>query len=76
MPGMNGLELIKKIKDRKQSVRTILMTAYEVDGKILEDYISNKIINSFLQKPVRLEKLRQEVNNQLHVAKTEASSVL
>jgi DNA-binding NtrC family response regulator len=63
MPGMNGLELIKKIKDRNQSVRTIIMTAFDYDDELFNEYITNKIINGFLQKPVRISQLRNEVKN-------------
>jgi DNA-binding NtrC family response regulator len=68
MPCMSGMELIKQIKERKPSVRTLLMTAFEVDNKLIEEYTSNKILNGYLQKPVRLNDLRQEINNQLHAS--------
>jgi len=68
MPCMSGIELIKQIKDRKPSVRALLMTAFEVDNKLIEEYTSNKILNGYLQKPVRLNDLRQEINNQLHAS--------
>jgi two-component SAPR family response regulator len=31
MPGLNGLELLKKVKNAKLRVRTILMGAYNLD---------------------------------------------
>ena len=31
MPGLNGMELLKKMKESNKSVRTILMTAFAVD---------------------------------------------
>lgn len=68
MPGMNGMELIKKIKDRKPLVRTLLMTAFEVDNKLMHEYSLNKILNGYLQKPIRIMDLRQEINNQLHAS--------
>lgn len=68
MPCMSGMELIKQIKDRKPSVRTLLMTAFEVDNNLIQEYTVNKILNGYLQKPVRLNDLRQEINNQLHAS--------
>jgi DNA-binding NtrC family response regulator len=65
MPGMDGMELIKKIKDTKQSVRTILMTAFQTNDKLFHEYTSKKIINGFLQKPVKIEDIRNEVRKQL-----------
>ena len=65
MPGLNGMELLKKIKDLNQFVRTILITAYELDQDLFMQYAKKRIINGFLQKPIRLDDLRDEVNNQL-----------
>jgi YesN/AraC family two-component response regulator len=64
MPGLDGMQLIKKIKELNQLVRTILMTAYEVDDVVFKEYVKKEIINGFLQKPIRLDNMR-EVNNQL-----------
>ena len=66
MPGMNGIELISKIKGMNSSVRTILMTAFDLDDKMFQEYSKKEIINGFTQKPIRLHTLFQEVNNQLH----------
>ena len=65
MPVLNGMELLKKIKDLNQFVRTILITAYELDQDLFMQYAKKRIINGFLQKPIRLDDLRDEVNNQL-----------
>jgi DNA-binding NtrC family response regulator len=65
MPGLNGMELLKKMKDLNQFVRTILITAYAIDQDLFMQYAKKRIINGFLQKPIRLDDLRDEVNNQL-----------
>ena len=65
MPGLNGIELLKKIKDSNRFVRTILTTAYEIDYNIFQEYTKKKIINGFLQKPIGLHDLIKEVNTQL-----------
>jgi DNA-binding NtrC family response regulator len=65
MPGLNGMELLKKMKYLNQFVRTILITAYELDQDLFMQYAKMRIINGFLQKPIRLDDLRDEVNNQL-----------
>jgi len=66
MPVLNGMELLKKMRDLSSSVRTILMTAFALDDKLFKEYAKREIINGFLQKPIRLGDLRDEVNNQLH----------
>jgi DNA-binding NtrC family response regulator len=65
MPGLNGMELLKKIKEQNRFVRTILMTAFEIDNTLFQEYTKMKIINAFLQKPIDLHGLIKAVNNQL-----------
>ena len=66
MPGLNGTELLRKMKVMNKHIRTILMTAFEMEDAILSDYTKREIINSFFQKPVRLTRLIEEVHSQLH----------
>ena len=66
MSGLNGMEFLKKIKDLNPSVRTILMTAFQIDDKVFLDYTKKKIINAFLQKPIGMHDLLKEVHTQLH----------
>jgi|ERR1041384_5097551 DNA-binding NtrC family response regulator len=66
MPGLNGLEFLRKVRELNGFVRTILMTAFEIEDKIFREYTKKKIINSFLQKPIGIHDLLKEVNTQLH----------
>ena len=66
MPGLNGMEFLKKIKELNSFVRTILMTAFQIEDKFFRDYTKKKIINAFLQKPIGIHDLLKEVNTQLH----------
>jgi two-component system cell cycle response regulator CpdR len=66
MPGLNGMEFLKKIKALNPFVRTILMTAFEVEDKIFREYTKNKIIDAFLQKSIGMHDLIKEVDTQLH----------
>jgi DNA-binding NtrC family response regulator len=65
MPGLSGMELLKKIKGSNRFVRTILMTAYTIDDNLFQEYTKMRIINGFLQKPIGLHDLVKEVNTQL-----------
>ena len=67
LPGFNGIELIKKVKNMNPLVRTILMTAFEFDDEIFQQYVEKQILNGFLQKPIMLQDLVKEVDNQLHI---------
>ncbi len=62
MPGLNGMEFLKKVKESNRFVRTILMTGFEIDDSIFREYTKKKIINGFLQKPIHLHDLIKEVN--------------
>jgi DNA-binding NtrC family response regulator len=66
MPELNGMELLRKIKELNKFVRTILMTAFALEDEIFREYGRREIINGFLQKPIRLNDLRNEVNTQLN----------
>ena len=66
MPGLNGMEFLKKIKELNRSVRTILMTAFQIEDKVFREYTKKKIINASLQKPIGIHDLLKEVNTQLH----------
>jgi DNA-binding NtrC family response regulator len=67
MPGINGIELLKRIKELNPLVRTVLMTAFEFDDELFQQYADKEIINAFLQKPILLKDLVKEVDNQLHI---------
>lgn len=55
MPGMNGFELLKKIKALDQKIRTCFLTAFEIEKG---DFVTNKIptdsIDCYIKKPVLL----------------------
>lgn len=68
MPGLNGLELLKRIKGSNPNVRTILMSAYnfEVD-KLYQIYLNEGIIDSAIEKPVSITALCQRVRDEFQV---------
>ena len=66
MPGLTGTELIKELKKLNRFIRTILMTAFTINDNLFQEFAKKKLINGFLQKPIHLDDLRAEVNNQLH----------
>jgi DNA-binding NtrC family response regulator len=67
MPGLNGMELLRKMKESNKLMRTILMTAFEMEDKIFHDYTKKKIIDGFIQKPIRLPDLIEKVETQLNL---------
>ena len=71
MPSINGMELIKKIKELNPYIRTILMTAFAINDDLFQEYAKKELINGFLQKPIHLGDLLAEVNNQVHTYELE-----
>ena len=51
MPGMNGLELITRIKSEQKAVYTILITAYDTPGLSLS--AKRLGVKDYLVKPVQ-----------------------
>jgi len=65
MPGLNGLELLKKVKSINPNVRTILMSAYNFEeDELFQRYMKEGIIDSSIQKPVTINALCQRVRDE------------
>ncbi len=56
MPGMNGLELIEKLKGERKPAHTILITAYDTPG--LSISAKRLGVQDYLVKPVQPEIIR------------------
>jgi DNA-binding NtrC family response regulator len=69
MPGLNGLELLKKVKTLNPKVRTILMSAYNFEEEQLyQQYMREAVINSTIEKPVTMNRLYQRVGDELNAS--------
>ena len=62
MPGLNGLELAKKVRELNTNIRIFLMTAFET--RDLENHVDFKMakIDRLIQKPVRFSNLKEMIN--------------
>jgi DNA-binding NtrC family response regulator len=70
MPGLNGLELLKKVKTLNPKVRTILMSAYNFEEEQLyQQYMREAVINSTIEKPVTMNRLYQRVGHELNASR-------
>lgn len=60
IPVINGMELLKKIKAMKPSVKTLLISAFDVNHEIFTecDYV-----DKFIQKPTKIIDLVKEVRS-------------
>jgi two-component system, cell cycle response regulator CpdR len=59
MPGMNGYEFVRKVKESSQQVKIILMSSLEMEeDSELSSVLSDVDMGGFIQKPFSLEMLR------------------
>jgi len=60
MPGMNGVELLKKVKEMNPNIVRVLITGYS-DGNIAKDAINNAEVHHYIEKPWENKNLRATV---------------
>ena len=65
MPEMNGIELLKKIREKSNSLPVIIMTAYVKKDLLLN--IMRLNCNSIIEKPFTLNKLNGEIKKCLGI---------
>ena len=67
MPGLNGLELLKKIKNTNPYVRTILISGFNIEDQMFREGLESRIIDLILEKPVTILRLCDRIGNQLEI---------
>jgi len=60
LPGMNGFDLIKKLKKEKKGLKTILMSAYLTEG--IRDKAKEYLVVEILEKPFEIDELIRIIN--------------
>ena len=58
MPVLNGIQLLKYVKKINPSVKTILISAFDMEDKLFEEF---KCVDKILQKPITIPELINEV---------------
>jgi CheY-like chemotaxis protein len=58
MPGMNGFEFVRRVKELRPDIKTILMTAFEInDIKNSKLLPADIMIDAYIQKPISIQAL-------------------
>lgn len=58
MPGMSGIDLIKKVSSINADIKVILMSAFEING----DELNELNYQEHLQKPIHMRELVNTIN--------------
>lgn len=75
MPSMNGYELIRKIKAIHPTIKTILISAFEINKNEFSKVMPSVKIDGFIAKPVSLKELVNIVENILRKEKRKEKNV-
>jgi DNA-binding NtrC family response regulator len=66
MPTMTGLELLKNVKELNPNVRTMLVSAFNMqDNPDFQKYLKDGVIDTFLEKPLTINRLCQTVRDEV-----------
>ena len=57
MPGMTGFEFIEKVKEIKQEVKVLFMSAFEIDDIEFSKVLPSIMIDGFIRKPFSTNEL-------------------
>ena len=69
MPSMNGYEFIRKIKAKHPTIKTILISAFEIDKDEFSKMMPTTKIADFITKPISLNQLVHVIENALEEEK-------
>jgi YesN/AraC family two-component response regulator len=67
MPGMNGFEFVKKVRELVPSVKVVLMSAFDINDPVYTRLSSSLKIDGFIQKPISLRDLSSIIQRQLKI---------
>jgi CheY-like chemotaxis protein len=57
MPGMNGFEFVRSIREIGPKIKILLMTAFDINTTIFSEELLATKVNGFIQKPISLKRL-------------------
>jgi YesN/AraC family two-component response regulator len=62
MPGLNEIELAKRIKGYDFNVKILLITGFFDEEYIKSDELRESVISDVMQKPIKLRELKTHLN--------------
>ena len=61
MPGLNGFEFVRKIREVKPKIKVLLMTAFDINTNVFSEELLATKVNGFIQKPISEKILNSEI---------------
>jgi len=61
MPGLNGFEFVRKIREVKPKIKVLLMTAFDINTNVFSEELLATKVNGFVQKPISEKILNSEI---------------
>ena len=74
MPGLNGFEFVRKIREVKPKIKVLLMTAFDINTNVFSEELLATKVNGFIQKPISEKILNSEIKKHTNGIKPIARS--
>jgi two-component system cell cycle sensor histidine kinase/response regulator CckA len=71
MPGMNGFEFARKVKEIRPDIKVFLMTAFKISNVPSSGFSQSSVkIECLIQKPISIQMLNMIIEKHVHGLKT------
>jgi CheY-like chemotaxis protein len=70
MPGMNGFEFVRKVREISPAIKVLLMSAFEINSTELSVGLGVAKIEGFIQKPISLREFNIAVQKHINGLKS------
>jgi CheY-like chemotaxis protein len=70
MPGMNGFEFVRRVREIRPAIKVLLMSAFEINSTELSVGLGGAKIEGFIQKPISLREFNIAVQKHINGLKS------
>jgi CheY-like chemotaxis protein len=70
MPGMNGFEFVRKVREISPAIKVLLMSAFEINSTELSVGLGGAKIEGFIQKPISLREFNIAIQKHINGLKS------
>ncbi|MFL6364945.1 MAG: response regulator [Nitrososphaeraceae archaeon] len=70
MPGMNGFEFVRRVREINPAIKVLLMSAFEINSTELSVGLGGAKIEGFIQKPISLHEFNIAVQKHINGLKS------